>query len=388
MLQLKTLDTISFDGKTALVRVDYNVPMKNGIILDDSRITKTLKTLHELLDKNANVVILSHFGRPNGTPDSTLSLKTLLPILEEKLGQEIAFAPYPLHPTKPSSRVTLLENLRFNPGEEANDPAFANTLAAFGDVFVNDAFSVSHRAHASVDRITEFLPSCAGRLMEQEVSALNEGFSQAKRPIIALVAGSKISTKLTLLENLLKNVDYLVVGGGIANTFLKAQGLDVGTSLVENSMITTAERILRDASEKLILPCDAVVTPSLEMAEKNHCVDVHHISQNEMIVDIGPKTAALINAALGASKTVVWNGPLGVFEIPPFDQGTTAIARAIAERCKRGEIYALAGGGETVAALTKTDAGSNFSYLSTAGGAFLEWLEGRELPGVLRLIKQ
>lgn len=387
MPTLKTLDALSFDGKTALIRVDYNVPIKNGVILDDSRITKTLKTLRELLEKNAKIVILSHFGRPRGAPDSTMSMQSILPVLSEKLGLDIAFAPYPLQPRKPSARVTLLENLRFNPGEESNDPAFAEILAGFGDIYVNDAFSVSHRAHASVDRITEFMPSCAGRLMEQEVRALNDGFSQAKHPIVALVAGSKISTKLSLLENLLNNVDYLVVGGGIANTFLKAQGLDVGKSLVENSMIEIAERILRDSAKKLILPVDAIVTPSLDQPGTHQCVRVDAIPHNEMIVDIGPKTVELIDTIISTSKTVVWNGPLGVFEIPPFDHGTTAVASAVAKRCNQGEIYALAGGGETVAALTKTEEGSQFSYLSTAGGAFLEWLEGRELPGVKRLIK-
>lgn len=387
MPTLKTLDALSFDGKTALIRVDYNVPIKNGVILDDSRITKTLKTLRELLEKNAKIVILSHFGRPRGAPDSTMSMQSILPVLSEKLGLDIAFAPYPLQPRKPSARVTLLENLRFNPGEESNDPAFAEILAGFGDIYVNDAFSVSHRAHASVDRITEFMPSCAGRLMEQEVRALNDGFSQAKHPIVALVAGSKISTKLSLLENLLNNVDYLVVGGGIANTFLKAQGLDVGQSLVESSMIEIAERILRDSAKKLILPVDAIVTPSLDQPGTHQCVRVDAIPHNEMIVDIGPKTVELIDTIISTSKTVVWNGPLGVFEIPPFDHGTTAVASAVAKRCNQGEIYALAGGGETVAALTKTEEGSQFSYLSTAGGAFLEWLEGRELPGVKRLIK-
>lgn len=387
MPTLKTLDALSFDGKTALIRVDYNVPIKNGVILDDSRITKTLKTLRELLEKNAKIVILSHFGRPRGAPDSTMSMQSILPVLSEKLGLDIAFAPYPLQPKKPSARVTLLENLRFNPGEESNDPAFAEILARFGNIYVNDAFSVSHRAHASVDRITEFMPSCAGRLMEQEVRALNDGFSQAKHPIVALVAGSKISTKLSLLENLLNNVDYLVVGGGIANTFLKAQGLDMGKSLVENSMIEIAERILRDSAKKLILPVDAIVTPSLDQPGTHQCVRVDAIPHNEMIVDIGPKTVELIDTIISTSKTVVWNGPLGVFEIPPFDHGTTAVASAVAKRCNQGEIYALAGGGETVAALTKTEEGSQFSYLSTAGGAFLEWLEGRELPGVKRLIK-
>lgn len=387
MPTLKTLDALSFDGKTALIRVDYNVPIKNGVILDDSRITKTLKTLRELLEKNAKIVILSHFGRPRGAPDSTMSMQSILPVLSEKLGLDIAFAPYPLQPRKPSARVTLLENLRFNPGEESNDPAFAEILAGFGDIYVNDAFSVSHRAHASVDRITEFMPSCAGRLMEQEVRALNDGFSQAKHPIVALVAGSKISTKLSLLENLLNNVDYLVVGGGIANTFLKAQGLDMGKSLVENSMIEIAERILRDSAKKLILPVDAIVTPSLDQPGTHQCVRVDAIPHNEMIVDIGPKTVELIETIISTSKTLVWNGPLGVFEIPPFDHGTTAVASAVAKRCNQGEIYALAGGGETVAALTKTEEGSQFSYLSTAGGAFLEWLEGRELPGVKRLIK-
>ncbi len=387
MPTLKTLDALSFDGKTALIRVDYNVPIKNGVILDDSRITKTLKTLRELLEKNAKIVILSHFGRPRGVPDSTMSMQSILPVLSEKLGLDIAFAPYPLQPRKPSARVTLLENLRFNPGEESNDPAFAEILAGFGDIYVNDAFSVSHRAHASVDRITEFMPSCAGRLMEQEVRALNDGFSQAKHPIVALVAGSKISTKLSLLENLLNNVDYLVVGGGIANTFLKAQGLDMGKSLVENSMIEIAERILRDSAKKLILPVDAIVTPSLDQPGTHQCVRVDAIPHNEMIVDIGPKTVELIETIISTSKTLVWNGPLGVFEIPPFDHGTTAVASAVAKRCNQGEIYALAGGGETVAALTKTEEGFQFSYLSTAGGAFLEWLEGRELPGVKRLIK-
>lgn len=387
MTSFKTLDMINVDGKVVLLRVDYNVPMKEGRILDDSRITKTISTIQELLNKNANVVILSHFGRPKGQPNASMSLQPLQALLSEKFGIPVDFEAYPLKPRRPKSTITLLENLRFYEGEESNDPEFARMLSYYGDIYVNDAFSVSHRAHASVDRITEFLPSYAGRLMEQEVSALTKGFNGAQKPVTALVAGSKISTKLMLLENLLNTVDYLVVGGGIANTFLKAKGFSVGKSLIEESMLSTAEKILLTAESKLILPFDACVTPQIDQTENFHFVSRDAIPDDFMIVDIGPRTVNEIDRIVSISKTVVWNGPLGVFEVPPFDAGTNAVAEKIAERCSRGALYAIGGGGETVAALTATQAGSKFSYLSTAGGAFLEWLEGKELPGVKRLME-
>ncbi len=387
MMPLKTLDDLNLRNKTVLLRVDYNVPMKEGKVLDDSRILKTLPTIRELLSKDASVIILTHFGRPNGLPDKAFSMQPLQQVLEDTLGEQVDFSPYPIEQRPHSARITLLENLRFNPGEEANDIAFAQTLSSLGDIFVNDAFSVSHRAHASVDRITNFLPSYAGRLMEAEVKALTEGFNGAKRPITAIVAGSKISTKLTLLKNLQKNVDFLILGGGIANTFLKAQGINVSHSLVEESMIETAYDILLNCGNKIFLPQDAVVTKSLEAPTDNKVVDIQNIPADHKIVDVGPKTVLAIDDILSRSKTVLWNGPLGVFEIPPYDQGTTAVAEKVAERVERGELYAIAGGGETVAALSASDAGSKFSYLSTAGGAFLEWLEGRALPGVERLMR-
>lgn len=387
MKPLKTLDDLNLQNKIALLRVDYNVPMKEGKVLDDSRILKTIPTIRELLSKGASVVLLAHFGRPNGIPDKAFSMQPLQPVLENLLGEPIDFSPYPLEKHPPRARIVLLENLRFNSGEEANDVAFAQTLSSLGDVFVNDAFSVSHRAHASVDRITEFLPSYAGRLMEAEVKALTEGFNGAKRPIAAIVAGSKISTKLTLLNNLQRNVDCLILGGGIANTFLKAQGINVADSLVEESMLETAKNILLNCSNKIFLPLDAVVTKSLESAEDNKVVDIQNIPADHKIVDVGPKTVQAIDDILERTKTILWNGPLGVFEIPPYDQGTTAVAEKVAQRVERGELYAIAGGGETVAALSINNAGSKFSYLSTAGGAFLEWLEGRALPGVERLMR-
>lgn len=387
MMPLKTLDDLNLHNKIALLRVDYNVPMKEGQVLDDSRILKTLPTIRELLSKGASVVLLSHFGRPKGMPDRALSMQPLQPVLETLLGEPVAFTPYPLEKRPHPARITLLENLRFNSGEEANDGGFAQTLSTLGDVFVNDAFSVSHRAHASVDRITEFLPSYAGRLMEAEVKALTEGFNGAKQPITAIVAGSKISTKLTLLNNIQRKVDYLILAGGIANTFLKAQGINVAQSLVEESMLETAQNILLKCNNKIFLPQDAVVTKSLEGVQENSVVDIQNIPSDHKIVDVGPKTVQAIDDILSRSKTVLWNGPLGVFEIPPYDQGTTAVAEKVAERVERGELYALAGGGETVAAVSATKAGSKFSYLSTAGGAFLEWLEGRALPGVERLMR-
>jgi phosphoglycerate kinase len=387
MMPLKTLDDLNLRNKTILLRVDYNVPMKEGKVLDDSRILKTLPTIRELLSKDASVILLTHFGRPNGVPDRAFSMQPLQQVLEDTLGEQVAFSPYPIERRPHAARITLLENLRFNPGEETNDSAFAQILSSLGDIFVNDAFSVSHRAHASVDRITDFLPSYAGRLMEAEVKALTEGFNGAKRPITAIVAGSKISTKLTLLKNLQKNVDFLILGGGIANTFLKAQGINVANSLVEESMLETARDILLNSDNKVFLPQDAVVTKSLEAPTDNMVVDIQSIPDDYRIVDVGPKTVHAIDDILERSKTVLWNGPLGVFEIPPYDQGTTAVAEKVAQRVERGELYAIAGGGETVAALSASNAGSKFSYLSTAGGAFLEWLEGRALPGVKRLMR-
>ncbi|MBX9697117.1 MAG: phosphoglycerate kinase, partial [Alphaproteobacteria bacterium] len=358
MMPLKTLDDLNLRNKTVLLRVDYNVPMKEGKVLDDSRILKTLPTIRELLSKDASVILLTHFGRPNGLPDKAFSMLPLQQVLEHTLGEQVAFSPYPIERCTHAARITLLENLRFNPGEEANDMAFAQKLSSLGDIFVNDAFSVSHRAHASVDRITDFLPSYAGRLMEAEVKALTEGFNGAKRPITAIVAGSKISTKLTLLKNLQKNVDFLILGGGIANTFLKAQGINVAHSLVEESMLETARDILLSSDNKVFLPQDAVVTKSLEAPTNNMVVDIQNIPADYRIVDVGPKTVYAIDDILSRSKTVLWNGPLGVFEIPPYDQGTTAVAEKVAERVKRGELYAIAGGGETVAALSASDAGS------------------------------
>ncbi|MBI3453069.1 MAG: phosphoglycerate kinase [Rhodospirillales bacterium] len=398
MSQFATLDDLSVSGKRVLVRADLNVPMQDGKVTDQTRIVRLAPTIKELAAKGARVVVLSHFGRPKGKKEPSMSLKPLAAALGAALGNvKIGFAEdcvgapaeAAIAALKPGG-VALLENLRFHKEEEANDPAFAKALAALGDIYVNDAFSCAHRAHASTEAIARLLPSAAGRLMQAELDALGKALESPQRPLAAIVGGAKVSTKLDLLGNLLARVDMLVIGGGMANTFLAAAGIDVGKSLCERDMAETARRIAADATaakRQIILPVDAVVAPALTAGAAAKTVPIGRVPADQMILDIGPQSIAETIKTLAGCRTLVWNGPLGAFEFPPFDAGTTAVAREAARLTGAGKLLSVAGGGDTVAALAKAGVEERFSYVSTAGGAFLEWLEGKDLPGVAALAR-
>ena len=396
MAAFRSLDDIEVAGRRVLVRVDLNVPMRDGRVTDATRIERILPTVRALAEAGAKVVLLSHFGRPKGKPDPAMSLRPLVAPLGAALGgATVGFAADCVGPAAAQAvaamapgDILLLENLRFHPGEEANDPAFVRALAELGDVYVNDAFSAAHRAHASTEGLAHLLPAAAGRLMGAEIDALTRALEDPARPLAAVVGGAKISTKLDLLGNLTGKVDALVIGGAMANTFLFAQGVEVGTSLCERDMARTARDIAdaaRAAGCDLLLPEDAVVAAAFEAGAASETVPVGAVPADRMILDIGPRTAAAHAARLATCKTLVWNGPLGAFELPPFDAGTNALAQAAARLTKAGELVSVAGGGDTVAALAHAGVVDEFSYVSTAGGAFLEWLEGRELPGVVAL---
>ncbi len=395
MARFPTLDELDPRGRRVLVRVDFNVPMQDGEVTDATRIERAATTLRELMEKGGRVVAISHFGRPKGRREPAMSLAPIVPVLGRVLGAEVVFAEDCVG--EPAERVVsalgdggiaLLENLRFHPGEERNDPAFADALAALGDAYVNDAFSCSHRAHASVTGLPARLPAYAGRLLEAEITALEKALGGAERPAAALIGGAKVSTKLAVLENLLERIDLLILGGGMANTFLAARGVDVGKSLCEHDMLDTARRILARAGEagtEILLPVDAVVVTEFRERAETRTVPVEEVGAEEMILDIGPETVRRIGERLGRCRTLLWNGPLGAFEVPPFDRGTVEVARIAAELTARGELETVAGGGDTVAALVRAGVVARFSYVSTAGGAFLEWLEGRTLPGIAAL---
>jgi phosphoglycerate kinase len=393
----KTLDDVDVRGKRVLVRVDLNVPMQDGKVADLTRVTRLAPTLSELIGKGARVVVLSHFERPGGKVVPAMSLKPLAAALSQSLGHSVAFAPDCTGPVAKEAvdklrdgEIALLENLRFHKGEEENDPAFAKELAALGDIYVDDAFSAAHRAHASIEAVTRFLPSYAGRLMQAELEALAAALERPTRPVMAIIGGVKISTKLALLGNLAKRVDRLMIGGGMANTFLAAQGLGIGRSISEPDMQKTALDILAEANRigcLIMLPVDAVVAREFKAHAAHKTVPVTAVPNDAMMLDVGPATVRQIETALGEAKTLVWNGPLGAFETAPFDAGTTAIARAVAARTREGTLMSIAGGGDTIAALSHARVSEDFSYISTAGGAFLEWLEGRELPGVTALTR-
>jgi phosphoglycerate kinase len=395
MSTFKTLDDVDVRGKTVLVRGDLNVPVEDGHVSDTTRLDRLAPTIDEIADKGGRVVLLSHFGRPKGvTPE--FSLKTVvLPALEEVLERPVAFAGDCIGPAAEAAvkalkdgQILLLENVRFHPEEEKNDPAFAKALAALGDLYVNDAFSTAHRAHASTEGIAHHLPAYAGRLMQAELEALSAALEAPKRPVLAIVGGAKISTKLDLLGNLVARVDRLVLGGGMANTFLAAQGVDVGKSLCEHDMAGAVHTILQKAEAagcEIVLPVDGVVAREFKADAPHEAVDNSAIPADAMLLDIGPKSVANLKAVLAETKTVVWNGPLGVFEKRPFDAGTVAVARAAADLTQAGKLLTVAGGGDTVAALAHAGVEDRFSYISTAGGAFLEWLEGKDLPGVAAL---
>ena len=384
-MAVPTLDGLDAAGLTVLLRADLNVPMQGGRVGDRTRIERTLPTIRELTAQGARVVVLSHLGRPKGRPAPELSLRPVAEALADALEAPVAFAaddPAAVIAGLPAGGVALLENLRFDPGEEANDPAFAARLAALGDIYVNDAFSAAHRAHASTEALARLLPAAAGRLMQRELEALEATLDAPARPSGAIVGGAKVSTKLTLLGNLVARVDMLAIGGGMANTFLHAQGFEVGRSLCERDMAEMARHVLDDAEKcgcTVVLPEDAVVAPALEAGAPTEVVAVDEVPPDAMILDIGPESTAGLIGRLGLLRTLVWNGPLGAFEVPPFDRGTNEVAQAAAGM---DGLLTVAGGGDTVAALARAGVVERFGYVSTAGGAFLEWLEGRVLPGV------
>ncbi|GJE16175.1 phosphoglycerate kinase [Methylobacterium marchantiae] len=393
MTAFRTLDNAgSLQGKRVLLRVDLNVPMEGERVTDATRIERIVPTIREIADGGGRVVLLAHFGRPKGKPVERDSLRQVIPVLSEHLGRPVAFAEDCIGETATAAisalkdgDVLLLENTRFHAGEEKNESDFVKALAANGDVFVNEAFSAAHRAHASTEGLAHVLPAYAGRLMQAELDALTKGLEAPSRPVIALVGGAKVSSKIDLLQNLVAKVDMLVIGGGMANTFLHAQGKGVGKSLCEKDLADTALRIIEAAKAancRIILPVDAVVASEFKANAANETVGVDSVSEGVMILDAGPATVAEISAAIDIAATLVWNGPLGAFELTPFDAATVAAARHAAERTKAGKLVSVAGGGDTVAALNHAGVADDFSYVSTAGGAFLEWLEGKVLPGV------
>ncbi len=397
MTDFNTIDDLEVSGKTVLVRADLNVPMQDGKVSDTTRIDRLAPTLKELSSKGAKVVVLSHFGRPKNGPDTKNSLRNVLDALSTAVGQKVAFAEDCVGEKAKEAianvhdgAIVLLENTRFHAEEEKNDPAFAKQMAELGDLYVNDAFSAAHRAHASTEGVARLLPSAAGRLMEAELKALTLALEKPERPVAAVVGGAKISTKLELLGNMVRKVDMLVLGGGMANTFLFAQGTDVGASLCEKDMADQARAIMATAKEsncEILLPKDFVVAKEFKAGAANRVVAFDAIGADEMALDIGPATVEFLGVKLQGAKTVVWNGPLGAFEIQPFDAGTNAVAGLVAARTEAGGLLSVAGGGDTVAAMAHAGVEDKFTYVSAAGGAFLEWLEGKELPGVAALKK-
>ena len=395
MVDFKTLDDLDASGKTVLVRVDLNVPVENGKIADFTRIDRIRPTLDELADKGAIVLLLSHFGRPKGKAVPEMSLRPIAEGLSDHIGKPVTFIEDCIgEPVKKALKdanagdILLAENVRYHAGEEKNDADFAKDLAAAGDLYVNDAFSCSHRAHASTEAIAHLLPAYAGRNMEAELTALTKALEKPERPVMAVVGGAKISSKLDLLFNLIEKVDILVIGGGMANTFLNAQGINVGASLCEHDLADTAAEILEKAEKvgcEVLLPADVVLAKEFKAGAENRAGKLDSVEEDEMILDIGPDTVTLLKARLAMVKTLIWNGPFGAFEIEPFDEGTVAVAKEAEKLTKSGELISVAGGGDTVSALAKAGVTEGFTYISTAGGAFLEWMEGKTLPGVAAL---
>jgi len=389
----KTLDEMDLAGKTVLTRVDINVPVDNGRVTDTTRIDRIVPTVEAILSAGGKPMLIAHFGRPKGKVVDATSLRQIVPALESALGHTVQFietleGAEAMTEEARAAEVLLMENIRFYPGEEANDPDFAARIAGLGDIYCNDAFSAAHRAHASTEGVAHHLPSCAGRLMQAELEALEAALTTPKRPVVAVVGGAKVSTKLELLGNLIPKVDSIVIGGGMANTFLAAQGLEIGTSLAERDMIDTAQDIMAKAEAAgctLLLPEDVVVTAEFKAGADHETVPATACPADKMILDAGPKAVAAIKATFEAAETLVWNGPLGAFELEPFNKATDAAARAAADLTKAGQLASIAGGGDTVAALNGSGAAADFTYISTAGGAFLEWLEGKTLPGVAAL---
>jgi phosphoglycerate kinase len=394
LARFRTIDALDVAGKRVIVRADLNVPMKDGRVTDATRIERLVPTIAELADRGAKVIVVSHFGRPKGR-DPAQSLAPLGPALAAALGRPVAFATDCIGPEAEAAvaalrpgAVLLLENVRFHAGEEANDPAFARALAANGDLYVNDAFSAAHRAHASTEGLARLLPAAAGRGMQAELEALARALEAPSRPVIAIVGGAKVSTKLAVLGNLLAKVDALVIGGAMANTFLFALGAPVGRSLCERELAETARDILARADSlgcEIVLPTDAVIAAKLEAGAPSEAVPVTAVPDDRMILDIGPRSAEALAQRLERCRTLLWNGPLGAFEVKPFDAATVTVARAAARLTAAGRLVSVAGGGDTVAALAAAGVEAEFTYVSTAGGAFLEWLEGKDLPGVAAL---
>jgi len=388
----RTLDNADLKDKRVLLRVDLNVPTENGKVTDATRIERVAPTITEIADKGGKVILLAHFGRPKGERSAKDSLKPIAEASAQVLGRAVAFADDCIGPDaeraiaamKPGD-VLLLENTRFHKGEEKNDPAFVEALAKLGDVYVNDAFSAAHRAHASTEGLAHKLPAYAGRTMQAELEALSKALERPERPVAAVVGGAKVSTKLDLLGNLIEKVDALIIGGGMANTFLAAQGQKVGKSLCEHDLTGTAREILAKAKTRnceIVLPVDVVVAKEFKANAPSRVVGVDEVGDDEMILDIGPRAVEHVCSVLARSKTLVWNGPFGAFEMEPFDAGTVAVAEAAAELTTAGKLVSVAGGGDTVAALNAAGVADRFTYVSTAGGAFLEWMEGKTLPGV------
>ena len=393
MATFKTLDDLTdISGKRVLVRVDLNVPVKDGKVTDATRIERVAPTILELSEKGAKVILLAHFGRPKDGPSPDLSLGLIMPAVEEVLDHAVLFASDCISAPAADAvakmnngDILLLENTRFHKEEEKNDAAFTKALAANGDIYVNDAFSAAHRAHSSTEGLAHLLPAYAGRTMQAELEALEKGLGNPVRPVVAIVGGAKVSTKIDLLTNLVKKVDALVIGGGMANTFLAARGTNVGKSLCEHDLADTAKQIMIEAATAgcaIVLPEDGVVAREFKAGADNEVVAIEAIPADAMVLDVGPKSVEAINSWIGRATTLVWNGPLGAFEIAPFDAATVAVAKYAAECTKTGKLTSVAGGGDTVSALNHAGVADDFTYVSTAGGAFLEWMEGKVLPGV------
>ena len=396
MIKYRTLDDHDFSKDRVLLRLDLNLPTQNGAISDPTRLTKVIPTIARLASQGAKVIIISHFGRPKGKIVREMSMEQIFSSLCEALnGFTVKFIPHSIGSgvaedirNMKNGEICLLENLRFHPGEEKNDPEFSKSLALLGDCFVNDAFSVSHRAHASTTGIARLMPSFAGPLMDLELKALSNSLDSPKRPLTAIIGGAKISTKLDLLRNIVKLVDKMIVGGGMANTFLFSRGVSIGNSLVEKdltNLVQTIERLATENSCEIILQNDALIATKLESDANYKAVELDDIPDNAMILDAGPNSIPIFSNHIKDSNTIIWNGPLGAFEYPPFDTSTTAIAKLVGKLSQKGNLYSIAGGGDTLAALNQAGVVKKLNYVSTAGGAFLEWLEGKELPGIAAL---
>src|SRR5690554_3279279 len=389
----KTLDDIGdVSGKVGLVRVDLNVPMSDGKVTDVTRLEAVIPTVTELADRGARILLLAHYGRPKGQADLKYSLEPVVAPLAEVLGRKVGFMQMPtgdLIDALPNGSISVVENSRFAPGEETNDPDLAKAIAAYGDFYVNDAFSAAHRAHVTTAGLADYLPAYAGRSMERELSALDKALGEPEHPVVAVVGGAKVSSKLDVLRQMVEKVDHLIIGGGMANTFLAARGVNVGKSLCEHELTPKVEAIM-DAADRadctVHLPYDVVVAQEFAANPPSlRTCNVHEVAADEMILDVGPRANEALSDVLKTCRTLVWNGPMGAFETPPFDRGTVALAQTAAALTREGSLLSVAGGGDTVAALNHAGVADDFSFVSTAGGAFLEWMEGKELPGVAAL---